>query len=94
MPTEAAHTESTPAIDRSEPDLAILDNQRASVPVGLSPHPWAVWIAETERAVGAPADYIPSARSSARGEKPLSHFRKITVMPSANCADCANHETH
>jgi hypothetical protein len=44
-----------------DPDLSVLDDRRApvpAVPLGLLPEPWRDWIAETERASGAPADYV------------------------------------
>ena len=43
------------------PDLSVLDSQRGpvpAVPLGLVPQPWQDWIADTERATGAPADYV------------------------------------
>jgi hypothetical protein len=44
-----------------DPDLSVLDDRRGpvpAVPLGLLPQPWRDWIAETERASGAPADYV------------------------------------
>lgn len=61
MSAEAAGIASAPSIDWPEPDLAILDNRREPVPAlpaGLLPQPWSAWISETERTIGAPADYI------------------------------------
>jgi Protein of unknown function (DUF3987) len=43
------------------PDLSVLDNRRGPVPVvplAMVPQPWRDWIADTERATGAPADYV------------------------------------
>lgn len=42
-------------------DLSVLDDGRApapAVPLSLLPQPWRDWIADTERATGAPADYV------------------------------------
>ena len=44
-----------------DPDLSILDRRRGPVPaapLALLPKPWRDWIADTERATGAPADYV------------------------------------
>lgn len=44
-----------------DPDVSILDTRRApvpAVPLGLIPQPWRDWIADTETATGAPADYV------------------------------------
>ena len=44
-----------------DPDLSVLDNRRGpvpAVPLALLPQPWRDWIADTERATGAPADYV------------------------------------
>src|SRR6266481_4892884 len=44
-----------------DPDLSVLDDRRGpvpAVPLGLLPLPWRDWIADTERATGAPADYV------------------------------------
>lgn len=60
MTAQTAYTETARPTDWPEPDLAILDNQRQpvpAVPVGQLPQPWAAWISETERMIGAPADY-------------------------------------
>ena len=43
------------------PDLSVLDNRRGpvpAVPLAMVPQPWRDWIADTERATGAPADYV------------------------------------
>ena len=43
------------------PDLSVLDRRRVPVPaapLAMVPQPWHDWIADTERATGAPADYI------------------------------------
>jgi hypothetical protein len=43
------------------PDLSVLDNRRGpvpAVPLAKVPQPWQDWIADTERATGAPADYV------------------------------------
>jgi hypothetical protein len=44
-----------------DPDLSVLDDRRGpvpAVPLGLLPLPWRDWIADTERATGAPVDYV------------------------------------
>lgn len=44
-----------------DPDPSILDDKRApvpAVPLEHVPQPWRDWIADTERATGAPADYV------------------------------------
>ena len=44
-----------------DPDVSILDDRRAPVPAvpsALLPQPWRDWIADTEKATGAPADYV------------------------------------
>ncbi|WP_421999577.1 DUF3987 domain-containing protein [Reyranella sp.] len=44
-----------------DPDLSLVDDRRGpvpSVPLALIPSPWREWIAETEQATGAPADYV------------------------------------
>ena len=44
-----------------DPDLSVLDRRRGPVPVvplALLPQPWGDWVADTERAMGAPADYV------------------------------------
>jgi len=44
-----------------EPDLSVLDSRRGPVPAvppALLPQPWRGWIGDTERATGAPADYV------------------------------------
>lgn len=43
------------------PDLSVLDNRRGpvpAVPLAMMPQSWRDWIADTERATGAPADYV------------------------------------
>jgi len=43
------------------PDLSVLDSRRGPVPaapLAMVPQPWRDWIADTERATGAPADYV------------------------------------
>lgn len=43
------------------PDLSVLDSRRGpvpAVPLAMVPQPWRGWIADTERATGAPADYV------------------------------------
>lgn len=43
------------------PDLSVLDSRRGpvpAVPLAMVPQPWHDWIADTERATGAPADYV------------------------------------
>src|SRR5215204_5009410 len=43
------------------PDLSVLDRRRGpvpAVPLTMVPQPWRDWIADTERATGAPADYV------------------------------------
>ena len=43
------------------PDLSVLDNRRGPVPampLAMVPPPWQDWIADTERATGAPVDYV------------------------------------
>jgi len=47
--------------DWKEPDRSILDVRRGpvpAVPLALVPQPWRDWIADTEKATGAPADYV------------------------------------
>ncbi|GEP53957.1 DUF3987 domain-containing protein [Reyranella soli] len=47
--------------DWRDPDLSVLDSRRSpvpSAPLALLPQPWRDWIAETEKATGAPADYV------------------------------------
>src|SRR5215204_6309512 len=42
-------------------DLSVLDNRRGpvpAVPLAMVPQPWRDWIADNERATGAPADYV------------------------------------
>jgi hypothetical protein len=42
-------------------DLSIIDRRRGpvpTVPLAMVPQPWRDWIADTERATGAPADYV------------------------------------
>ena len=44
-----------------DPDLSVLDNRRGAVPavpLALLPQPWRDWVGDTERATGAPADYV------------------------------------
>ena len=44
-----------------DPDLSVLDQRRGpvpAIPMALLPQPWRDWIADTERATGAPADYV------------------------------------
>jgi hypothetical protein len=44
-----------------EPDISVLDDRRGSVPpvpLALIPQPWRDWMADTEKATGAPADYV------------------------------------
>lgn len=44
-----------------DPDLSVLDQSRGpvpGVPLALVPAPWRDWIADGERATGAPADYF------------------------------------
>ncbi|HZX85046.1 MAG TPA: ABC transporter substrate-binding protein, partial [Reyranella sp.] len=44
-----------------DPDVSVLDERRGpvpAVPLGLLPQPWRDWVADTERATGAPADHI------------------------------------
>jgi hypothetical protein len=44
-----------------DPDLSVLEHRRGPVPaapLALLPQPWRDWIADTERATGAPADYV------------------------------------
>jgi hypothetical protein len=43
------------------PDVSILDDRRGpvpTVPMASVPQPWRDWIADAERATGAPADYV------------------------------------
>src|SRR5215471_8693892 len=50
-----------PADDWKDPDLSVLDDRRVpvpAVPLKLLPEPWRAWIADTERATGAPADAV------------------------------------
>ena len=50
-----------PADDWKDPDLSVLDDRRVpvpAVPLELLPEPWRAWIADTERATGAPADLV------------------------------------
>ena len=47
--------------DWKEPDRSILEVRRGPVPpvpLALVPQPWRDWIADTEKATGAPADYV------------------------------------
>ncbi|MBI2739218.1 MAG: DUF3987 domain-containing protein [Rhodospirillales bacterium] len=47
-----------------DPDLSVLDRRRGpvpAVPLALLPQPWRDWIIDTERATGAPADYVLQA---------------------------------
>ena len=47
-----------------DPDLSVLDDRRGPVPpvpLALLPQPWRDWIADTEKAIGAPADYVLQA---------------------------------
>lgn len=44
-----------------DPDISVLDDRRGPVPVvplALVPQPWRDWLGDTERATGAPADYV------------------------------------
>ncbi len=44
-----------------DPDLSVLDQRRGpvpAVPLNLLPQPWRDWISDSERATGAPADYL------------------------------------
>ena len=44
-----------------DPDLSVLEHRRGPVPaapLALLPQPWRDWVADTERATGAPADYV------------------------------------
>ena len=44
-----------------DPDLSVLEHRRSpvpAVPLALLPQPWRDWIDDTERATGAPADYV------------------------------------
>jgi hypothetical protein len=44
-----------------DPDVSILDDRRGpvpAVPLASLPQPWRDWIADTEKATGAPADYV------------------------------------
>jgi hypothetical protein len=44
-----------------DPDVSIVDDRRAPappLPLALIPEPWRDWIADTEKATGAPADYV------------------------------------
>ncbi len=50
-----------PQDDWRELDLGILDDggrPMPAVPLSLVPQPWRDWIADAERATGAPADYV------------------------------------
>jgi hypothetical protein len=50
-----------PADDWKDPDFSVLDDRRVPVPAvppKLLPEPWHGWIADTERATGAPADPV------------------------------------
>ncbi len=52
---------STSKPDWRDPDLSVLDSRRGPVPpapLALLPQPWRDWIADTEKATGAPADYV------------------------------------
>ena len=43
------------------PDLSVLDNRRGPVPatpLAVVPQPWRDWLADAERATGAPVDYV------------------------------------
>ena len=43
------------------PDVSLLDDRRGpvpAVPLDSIPPPWRDWVADTERATGAPADYV------------------------------------
>src|SRR5262245_51577590 len=50
-----------PADDWKDPDFSVLDDRRVAVPdvpLELLPEPWRAWIADTERATGAPVDPV------------------------------------
>ena len=60
MLSHAFHTQVSDSNWR-EPDLSVLDSRRGPVPAvppALLPQPWRGWIGDTERATGAPADYV------------------------------------
>lgn len=60
MPSHAFHLQRSDSNWR-DPDLSILDRRRGpvpAVPLALLPPPWRDWITDTERATGAPADYV------------------------------------
>ena len=60
MPSHAFHLQRSEQNWR-DPDLSVLDDRRGpvpAVPLALLPQPWRDWIADTERATGAPADYV------------------------------------
>ena len=60
MPSYAFHLQVSEQNWR-DPDLSVVDDRRGpvpAVPLTLLPQPWRDWIADTERATGAPADYV------------------------------------
>ena len=60
MPSYAFHPQSSEPNWR-DPDLSVLDDRRGpvpAVPLALLPQPWRDWIGDTEKATGAPADYV------------------------------------
>jgi hypothetical protein len=60
MPSHAFHLQGSEPNWR-DPDLSVLDDRRGpvpAVPLALMPQPWRDWIADTEKATGAPADYV------------------------------------
>ena len=60
MLSHAFHTQVSDSNWR-DPDLSVLDSRRGpvpAVPLALLPQPWRDWIGDTERATGAPADYV------------------------------------
>lgn len=60
MPSHAFHLQASEQSWRT-PDLSVLDSRRGpvpAVPLAMVPQPWCDWIADTERATGAPADYV------------------------------------
>jgi hypothetical protein len=60
MLSHAFHTQVSDSTWR-EPDLSVLASRRGpvpAVPLALLPQPWRGWIGDTERATGAPADYV------------------------------------
>jgi hypothetical protein len=60
MLSQAFHMQVSEANWR-DPDLSVLDSRRGpvpAVPLELLPQPWRDWVGDTERATGAPADYV------------------------------------